>query len=343
MNIDSDGVITFTIQPHGCSACGHQHGGRDVAYVCVGCPCPETPGRPPPDWYDGTPKPCPGAGELPRVVRTGEITEHGEPVYFSRCAYCDKPRQPGEPMEPHTFIPWDLDAPVTFTAGRVPEGIEPGTFELAPDGCLATDHARGEHTPARPAIAIRCDGDHPEPPCAARQCWRRTPLRSAAAEARLSEAQELGCEDDELVRADLHEIARGECHCSGFRCSKHLAQDELRKHRPHVVVLCGSTRFYSEFVQANYDETMKGNIVLSVGFAREFAESKEPVRRELHGENIGCTPEQKLALDDLHKQKIDLADEVFVLNVGGYIGKSTAGEIEYAEMCGKPIRWLVAP
>jgi hypothetical protein len=50
--------------------------------------------------------------------------------------------------------------------------------------------------------------------------------------------------------------------------------------------------------------------------------------------------EEKVKLDDLHKRKIDLADEVFVLNVGGYIGSSTRGEIEHAEKTGKPIRYL---
>lgn len=252
MNIDDDGIITFTVQPHGCPACGHEHGGHDVGYICVGCPCPETPGR----------------------------------------------------------------------------------QELAPDGCLATDHARGQHTPDRPGSEAGCDGDHPRPPCASRTCWHKTPLRSAHAQAKISEAQELGCEDDEIVRADLHELARGECHCSGFRCSKHLAQDELRKHRPKVVVLCGSMRFYADMRQAMLDEGLAGNIVLApAGFGTSDA----------HPTMAQATPAQKEALDELHKKKIDLADEVLVLNVDGYIGKSTAGEIEYAEMCGKPIRWLVAP
>jgi cell division protein FtsB len=60
----------------------------------------------------------------------------------------------------------------------------------------------------------------------------------------------------------------------------------------------------------------------------------------MHGEQAGCTPEQKIALDELHKRKIDLADEVLVLNVGGYIGESTRSEIEYARKLGKPVRYL---
>lgn len=103
--------------------------------------------------------------------------------------------------------------------------------------------------------------------------------------------------------------------------------------RPIIVVLCGSTRFYEQFQRSNYDETMAGKIVLSVGFYLHRPDS-------VHGEALGCTTEQKIALDELHKRKIDLADEVFVLNVGGYIGESTRSEIEYAKVIGRPIRYL---
>lgn len=105
------------------------------------------------------------------------------------------------------------------------------------------------------------------------------------------------------------------------------------ENRPKIVCLCGSTRFYKEFQKANYEETMKGNIVLSVGFYPHASE-------EMHGETIGITPEQKAKLDELHKCKIDIANEVLVLNVGGYIGESTRGEIEHTLEQGKPIRYL---
>lgn len=45
-------------------------------------------------------------------------------------------------------------------------------------------------------------------------------------------------------------------------------------------------------------------------------------------------------LDDMHKRKIDMADEIFVINVGGYIGSSTKSEIEYAESQGRVVRYL---
>ena len=104
--------------------------------------------------------------------------------------------------------------------------------------------------------------------------------------------------------------------------------------KPRVVCLCGSTRFHDAFLWANYNETMEGRIVLSVAF---YPGSKE------HGETVGCTPETKLMLDELHKRRIDLADEVFVLNVGGYVGESTRSEVQYAFRTGKLIRWMEEP
>lgn len=101
---------------------------------------------------------------------------------------------------------------------------------------------------------------------------------------------------------------------------------------PKIVCLCGSTRFYGYFQRANYEETMNGNIVLSIGFYPQAQDG-------MHGEHCGVTPEQKIALDELHKRKIDLADEVLVLNVGGYIGESTQSEIRYAEMTNTPVRY----
>ena len=102
-----------------------------------------------------------------------------------------------------------------------------------------------------------------------------------------------------------------------------------------VVCLCGSTRFYKTFQRANFDETMKGNIVLSVGF---YPHSSS----QMHGQEIGISPEQKEALDFLHLRKIDMSDEVLILNVDGYIGESTAKELAYAKRTGKRIRFLEA-
>lgn len=104
---------------------------------------------------------------------------------------------------------------------------------------------------------------------------------------------------------------------------------------PKVVCLCGSTRFMEAFQKANLNETLKGNIVLSIGCnTKSDVELFSAQNRDAEFE------ETKRKLDELHKRKIDLADEVFVLNVNGYIGESTRSEIEYAEAHNKPVRYL---
>lgn len=99
-----------------------------------------------------------------------------------------------------------------------------------------------------------------------------------------------------------------------------------------IVTLCGSTRFYKSFQEANYRLTMEGQIVLSVGFFMHAG-------REAHGERRGCTPEQKEALDALHLDKISMSDGIFVLNAGGYIGESTTREIAWALGNGKAVHF----
>ena len=95
-----------------------------------------------------------------------------------------------------------------------------------------------------------------------------------------------------------------------------------------IITLCGSTRFKDAFLQAQKRLTLEGNIVISVGL---FGHS---------GDNEVWTEGTKEMLDDMHLRKIDLADEVFVINVGGYIGSSTQAEIAYAKRTGKPVRYL---
>ena len=80
---------------------------------------------------------------------------------------------------------------------------------------------------------------------------------------------------------------------------------------------------------------MLGKIVLSVGFYMHSPEAN-------HCQTLGCTAEQKKFLDELHLRKIDLADSIFVLNVGGYIGESTRREINYAIAQGKRVEYLEA-
>jgi hypothetical protein len=103
--------------------------------------------------------------------------------------------------------------------------------------------------------------------------------------------------------------------------------------RPQIVTLCGSTRFYDQFQEANYNLTMAGMIVLSVGF---YPHSKA---EHGHGEGVGHDSQEKIDLDELHKRKIDLCDYVYVLDVGGYVGESTRSEIAYAVEIGKPVTY----
>jgi len=103
---------------------------------------------------------------------------------------------------------------------------------------------------------------------------------------------------------------------------------------PRIVCLCGSTRFYDAFQQANYERTMAGEIVLSVGF---YPHAKAV---HGHGEGVGHDSAEKVSLDELHKRKIDLADYVLVVSdEAGYFGDSTASEVQYAAERGKPVRF----
>ena len=102
-----------------------------------------------------------------------------------------------------------------------------------------------------------------------------------------------------------------------------------------VITLCGSTRFKDEFMKAQKELTLKGNIVISVGL---FGHSGDWEVWENMDE--GTLTKTKEMLDDMHKKKIDMADEIFVINVGGYIGSSTKSEIEYATKTGKKVNYL---
>lgn len=99
--------------------------------------------------------------------------------------------------------------------------------------------------------------------------------------------------------------------------------------KPKIVCLCGSTRFANVFAEQNLRLTLDGVIVLSIG-------------ANVSDESLGISQDSKTKqmLDELHLRKIDLADEILVLNVGGYIGESTRREIDYARDVGKPIRYL---
>ena len=94
-----------------------------------------------------------------------------------------------------------------------------------------------------------------------------------------------------------------------------------------VITLCGSTKFKNEFQLVNKWLTLQGNIVITVSMFGHI--DKEPLNRN-----------EKILLDEVHKRKIDLASEIFVVDVDNYIGESTKKEIEYATSKGKAIRYF---
>ena len=102
-----------------------------------------------------------------------------------------------------------------------------------------------------------------------------------------------------------------------------------------VITIRGSTRFKEEFMMAQKRLTLEGNIVISVGL---FGHSGD--EEVWDGMDEGTLSKTKEMLDDMHKRKIDMADEIFVINVGGYIGDSTRSEIDYAIEHGKKVRYL---
>jgi len=105
------------------------------------------------------------------------------------------------------------------------------------------------------------------------------------------------------------------------------AQDGAR-----VVTLCGSTRFEAEFAEVNQRLTMDGWVVLSLGM---FSLPDLP-----DYDWTADTSDLRKRLSDIHLEKIRMADEVYVVDPGGYVGESTRREITYAESLGKPVRYL---
>ncbi|PYZ96517.1 hypothetical protein CR205_12435 [Alteribacter lacisalsi] len=93
-----------------------------------------------------------------------------------------------------------------------------------------------------------------------------------------------------------------------------------------VITLCGSTKFKNTFREMEKKLTLEGHAVISLGF---FEQS----------EGIEITPEQEAMFEKIHRRKIDIADEIYVIDVDRYIGKSTAAEIEYAQNQGKAVHY----
>lgn len=127
--------------------------------------------------------------------------------------------------------------------------------------------------------------------------------------------------------------------CGEFWISKGipLLIDNLRRVKAGypVITLCGSTRFKDEFLEVQKRLTLEGNIVISVGL---FGHSGD--QEVWDGMDEGTLSKTKTMLDDMHKRKIDMADAIYVINVGGYIGESTKSEIDYAILHDKTVKYL---
>jgi hypothetical protein len=144
------------------------------------------------------------------------------------------------------------------------------------------------------------------------------------------------CKHGELIDKYCAECAKEDKEAEESEKEKSGFHQTVREHirnswpfKPKIVCLCGSTKFKDDFIKANFEETMRGNIVLTVGwFSHEDKETYYP------------TPEEKRMLDALHFAKIAISDEILVINIDGYIGVSTCDEIGYAMALGKTVRFL---
>jgi len=132
--------------------------------------------------------------------------------------------------------------------------------------------------------------------------------------------------------------------CSGYVCGEFWISKGIPRlienfHRIKagypIITLCGSTRFKNEFLEAQKRLTLEGNIIISVGL---FGHSGDD--EVWDGMDEGTLSKTKEMLDDMHKRKIDMADSIYVINPGGYIGESTKAEIAYAIEHGKRVDYL---
>ena len=121
----------------------------------------------------------------------------------------------------------------------------------------------------------------------------------------------------------------------GFCVKKSILENKNKKEKIkmsivkakyNVITLCGSIRFKNEFMKVQEELTLDGNVVFTPNFFNN-----------LKGE---INAETKKMLDEMHRQKIDMSNEIYVINCGGYIGESTKSEIEYAKANGKKISYL---
>lgn len=142
----------------------------------------------------------------------------------------------------------------------------------------------------------------------------------------------IGTDAEMVMRKDTPQISTAVCPRCG--CDSFYDAKPGEVARPTVVTLCGSTRFVGQFNEWRQRLAYQGIIVLSIEIVTTQAKHEDPQH---------ANAPLKAMLDELHLRKIDLSDEILVLNVGGYIGESTAREIAYAQSKRKKVRYLEQP
>lgn len=127
-----------------------------------------------------------------------------------------------------------------------------------------------------------------------------------------------------------------ECGGEDVDCAECIARRRLEKEkrkmneRPKIICFLGSTKFKNHEMGCAQRETLRGHVVLMHGFFH-------------HVDMVPISNAQKTMLDKLMMWKIEMADEVYIINVNGYVGDTTARGIEYAKKLGKTVRWLEEP
>jgi len=108
--------------------------------------------------------------------------------------------------------------------------------------------------------------------------------------------------------------------------------------KPKVICICGSTRFADLHAINRWEFEQQGHIGLMINYLPEWY-AKKNFGEGVH-DHFGEKTGNKELLDELHFRKIDMSDEIYVINYEGYIGESTRNEINYALSKNKPVIYM---
>ncbi len=139
-------------------------------------------------------------------------------------------------------------------------------------------------------------------------------------------------ENHTLVKDDLRGALEGSFRCAISEERERCKLGPNAPGRPQIITLCGSTRFTREMMREAWRLTKAGNIVIHWNILESEEEFSHGAEKE--GEAV------KKVIDDLYLHKVAMADEVRILNVGGYVGESTRNELAHARKLGRAVTWL---